>query len=212
MSTIRDLFNVYSVADLAALLPIGPKGKPISADALDEMLEVSGTYVKIGSAKVLTERDVRDFFAFYHAVPARNQSAHLEALVAKNWPPQEQGLLVVLGNPLDGDECVYIAYAPVGGVQALLRLVAAFSPIPVAVLGIMSATAEEVQEVLDRLAPWRAKPNAADWFMRLEAVKDFMLQVQANLLSDIPDAPAHYSPASVTAIIPRPSTTGEPHG
>lgn len=153
------MLKLYSISDvLDTYFPT----TGVTLPELTKLVIHHGTYREIGKVKVMMEDDIRLLLA---CVSAR-RAKPIEP------PPDAAGLIVFVGNPIDHECLVYVAWSPLGQELMLLDQVTEFAQEPVRVLGTADATPRDVKEFK---AAHKKSWRFGSWFARtsrfLESVR-----------------------------------------
>lgn len=124
MSALADKFGLFTVTDVLALFPADVK--PTKAQ-LEKLVRESGCYRNVLGKAVMMESDVAKFFEWIRAAPSEVDARDGAGSLLRGAPPAPNsvGHIVVIAaqTGVFGDDMVFLAWAPVGGVQALVERV-----------------------------------------------------------------------------------------
>lgn len=148
--------KLYTVKEVHALLGLDG-GKDCSQADLGAAIQESRCYREIGGAIRLTESDIDQFLAW---CSPRKVSGGEPA-------DHEAGQIVVIGDTIDADTLVYVAWCEFGRELSLLETVREGCSEPVSIIGYWDATYGEYRETTaawtDKKLRWR---KGSKWFLK----------------------------------------------
>jgi hypothetical protein len=166
MPTLKEQFELFTVEDVAALFPaVDERKKKAHVEAVEELIAAHGIYRKFGEKKFLTRTDID---ALFRAI-AHNSRASDGAPALKS-----EGHVVFIGNRTMTDVNVYIGWAPIGGVDVLVRNVQDHADTAVQLLDYAAGTYEAYLGVCERL---KRERHFGNWFYRTKETQTLMDEI-----------------------------------
>lgn len=154
--------KLHSIDDLREMFPEKLR-KDIKVSDLEKLVEQHGTYRQVGKVRVLTDTDIRHFFARIAA--AQNTATPVEPAA------NESGLMVAIGDPAGATEghAVFVSWCPVGDELILLDQVKEFCDEQARIINTVDITYGDYME-------WRSAIRTDDnwshgkWYYRTQKV------------------------------------------
>lgn len=165
---------LYSVDDVLGMFP--PSAKPTKS-RLEDFLEEHGCYRDVFGKKMLTGEDFRELLGLMRATPTSTDAqAKLGAgrLLTMRPPMSQPGYMVIIGDRRNGEDQLYVGWAPTNGPGDLLRLVQFGNPGYLDILHFFPATPAEVMAYKQVIMPYRLRPDTDSWFGRCPPVNEWI--------------------------------------
>lgn len=166
-------FKLYTVAQVAELLPpADARSQKGHVRAVEELIIAHGCYRKFGEQILLTQGDIR---ALFRAMAHNSRASDGEPL------PTAEGYVVAIGHRTDPEYAVFIDWAPLGGVDQLIRDVQRCGDFKAEYLDHAPCQYGDFKEIAKRLKPHR---YYGAWYVRGEMLQAIMNDIFKTEIED----------------------------